>query len=140
MANKANCEQNSSSSSIPDYENIDFDELDFMSGDELDQSIHKINCSLQFSNKLQSDKGNVRLEDKQMLTMLQNDTNWSVYFDSCSARCWSDKSICSSDLSSDENDQVIDGAYNKFAFARKINSDEPLLTIIEESCESEISF
>ena len=144
----------SSYSSVNDPE---FDDLDFSSGDEFDQTVNQINWSLQFSNKLRRDKGNVRTEDKPMFCNKSEETNCkcSIAIDSYSEMDWSDmlnKGMDFTDLwgdqvefentSWDQSDQgfVTNGTYNKFVFAWQNNSDEPLVTIVEESCESEASF
>ena len=156
MENQDKRNRQDSISSIASLDWQEFDDLDFSSGDELDQSIHQINLSHQFSNKLRWDKGNVRLEDKQMFSQQDegNQSN-SLTFESFSACNQRSKCGNANDFSDLWNDQLefdhisrgqsenvfsAEGAYNRFIFVCQKSSEDPLVTIVEESWESEINF
>ena len=159
MANKVNFNLQMSVSNLSSSADQDYDDLDFSSGDEFELPIHHINSSHQFSNKLQCDKGNVRIEDKPFLSQYWNESkmNDEDIINSFSSRNRSDiwsKAVDFSELWGEQLDWELnhkswsqsedifldDGSYNKYVIIWQKNSEDPLVTIVEESWESDESF
>lgn len=102
------------------WDAFDFDSCDLSCSDDESFEINSVSSTLSFSNKLRADKGKVKYEDRV-----------SFGLESCFEESDSDFS---------EDEASIDaGSYNKYAFVCMENANAPLLTIVEESWESEIS-
>ena len=99
---------------------FEFDNCDLSSSDDESFEINTVSDSYCFSNKLRTDKGKVKYEDR-------------AYFGL-------DSSIDESENNMSDDEPIVDaGSYNKYSFVWMGNSNGPLLTIVEESWESEMN-
>ena len=102
------------------WDAFDSEDCDISWSDDETLDVNVVTDSLSFSNKLKTDKGNIKTEDREYFGL--------------------DFNMDESDTDKSEKDFLIDsGLFNKYSFVWMGNSNEPLLTIVEESWESEVS-
>ena len=102
------------------WDAFDFGDCDISWSDDETPEINIVTDSLSFSNKLKADKGKVKFEDREYFGL--------------------DFSMDESEKDKSEDDHFFySGSYNKYSFVWMGNSNEPLITIVEESWESEAS-
>eukprot|EP00345_Euplotes_harpa_P018809 CAMPEP_0168343176 /NCGR_PEP_ID=MMETSP0213-20121227/15895_1 /TAXON_ID=151035 /ORGANISM="Euplotes harpa, Strain FSP1.4" /LENGTH=118 /DNA_ID=CAMNT_0008350337 /DNA_START=20 /DNA_END=376 /DNA_ORIENTATION=+ len=107
--------------SFSSEENIGTEAYEFEDEVEVFLLPNTVKSTPQFFNILRSDKGQVRKEDREKFGLKKLETD---------------------DQEDDFRSPIIkhDGHYNRFTFMHNEDPNEPLLTIVEESCESDLKY